>query len=371
MFQKNNINLYPASKIGMSALDKFTGVHLGENDTSEFDWSNNLEEKIVEFDLQCVRMNKNGISTTSDVLDDILNKLVSAPVSKKRNELLTVLYKIIGKTRDIHGGKGEYALAYMMVWKWYKYFPDLAMTALMMFVIVELKEPYGSWKDMKYFCKYVYDCTGDQTHPLIEFCIDGMNQNLRIDDDIYNGSSENKQLSLVSKWIPREESAKFGFLYTGLAVKYFPQYYSSAITDESKIKAVKKCKTQYRAICSKLNRYIDTVQIKQTAHMWAKIDHSKTTSTTMMKQRAAFLNLNLKKREYCCLDQDRVDCAENLKLYMETLKRDGKEVSCSGYYDTIPQMFCEVTPYNMLIKSLNNERYLPLEKIITDYLVPL
>jgi hypothetical protein len=322
----------------ISALDSFTPSVpcIGENGHSELDWSNDLQEKIVHFDFQCVRTDAAGISNLASILDDILSQLSTMAASTERNALLVTLFKIIGKTRDIEGGKGEYALSYMMIWTWHKYFPILATTALQLFVVDpksvdetnDSQEPYGSWKDMKYFCKYVLDNGGTMAHPLIEYCLKQINKTLKQDSETYSKAQDGAQpLSLVAKWIPRQDSNKFGFLYDALATNYYPEFISSAKTDASKTKALKKCKTQYRILCSTLNRHLDTVQIKQASKNWAAIDHAKTTSITMAKQRRAFLNMkkgtdSTQRSE----EEDRVQCAENLRAYLESLKNQGKEV---------------------------------------------
>jgi hypothetical protein len=312
------------------ALDCFTPIRTGENNHAELDWSNEIQEKIVQFDFQCVRTDSNGVRNLSYILDYLLLK-IEEYTGEKRNEYLLTLYKIIGKTRDIEGGKGEYSLAYMMIWVWYHHFPNLAETALKLFVMDpkdldgtnESQVPYGSWKDIKYFCKYMLEEQKEFIdHPLIQSCISGINSYLRRDNDILqNGGSP----SLAAKWVPREDSKKFGFLYDALAANYFPEFIASAKTDTSKIKALKKCRTQYRILCSKLNKHLDTVQIKQTANIWADIDHSKTTSITMAKQRKAFLNQK-KDGQQRSENHDRVQCAENLRDYLKLLKTQGKEV---------------------------------------------
>lgn len=315
----------------INALDSHIPIRAGENNHSEFNWSKDLQEKIVQFDFQCVRTDNEGILKLTEILDSILIELTTLRNPEKK-ELLITLYKIIGKTRDINGGKGEYAISYMMIFTWYKYFPDLATSALLLFVIDpneidssnDSVEPYGSWKDMKYFCKYVFDQTQDISHPLIQFCIETINIQLRDDDDAYNSQIE-RTMTLVAKWVPREESGKFGFLYKALATNYFPHYLASVKSDESKTRAIKKCKTQYRMICSKLNRHLDTVQIKQAGNCWAKIDHAKTTSLTMVKQRKAFMNITRVGKQRSELP-DRVKCAENLRAYFTTLTNKGKEM---------------------------------------------
>jgi hypothetical protein len=316
----------------VQALDSFAPIRIGENSHAELDWSNDVEEKIVQFDFQCVRTDSNGVKNLSYILDYLLLQ-IEKYTGEKRNEYLLTLYKIIGKTRDIEGGKGEYSLAYMMIWVWYNHFPVLAETVLKLFVMdpKDLDEtndsqvPYGSWKDIKYFCKYMLEEQKEfMDHPLIQSCISGINSYLRRDNEILR-SGGMMPISLAAKWVPREDSKKFGFLYDALAANYFPEFIASAKTDNSKLKALKKCRTQYRILCSNLNRRLDTVQIKQTANSWVSIDHSKTTSITMAKQRKAFLNQR-KNGQQRSEKPDRVQCAENLRNYLESLKTQGKEV---------------------------------------------
>jgi hypothetical protein len=323
-----------------AAMDSFCRAPVieGENGHAQLDWSKDIEDRLVQFDFQCVRTNADGVCALGMVLDGLLQNLgfpfQDQVLEAKRKYLLTLLFKIIAKTRDINGGKGEYMLSYMMLFVWYHGFPRLVEKAISLFVLSpkevdpsnEDQEPYGSWKDIKYMCKFVYDKTGDIDHPLIKFCIDLINTTLRQDSIAYQSTATNTKLSLVSKWIARESSGKFGFLYTALAKNYFPGFLATAKTPESVRKATLKCKTQYRTLCSMLNRHLDTVQIKQTAKNWAEIDHAKTTSVTMAKQRKAFLNQKPKGGEARSNDPDRIQCAENLKFYMESLKKEGKEV---------------------------------------------
>jgi hypothetical protein len=331
----------------ITALDNFTPLRSGENGHAELDWSNSIEEKIVQFDFQCIRTDAAGIKSLEVILDDLLRDLSVSKSNRldeeKRIELLVMLLKLVGFTRDINGGKGEYTLSYMMITVWHKYFPQLALSALQFFVMdprdvfasLDSQEPYGSWKDMKYFCKYVLENGGTMAHPLIMSCIEGININLRIDDAAYSNSSSleaKKGLTLVSKWIPREGSKKFGFLFDALATNYFPRYMESAnfvpesFRELTKKRALDKCRTDYRKLCSKLNKHLDTVQIKQCGGAWATINHAKTTSITMAKQRKAFLNKKVGKNEQRSENPDRIECADNLRTYLESLKKEGKEV---------------------------------------------
>lgn len=311
----------------------------------ELAWSNTIQEKITQFESECIRTSDAGIAFLSTMLNDILIEL-SNPRSndleeKERKDLLVLLFKTIGQTRDIHGGKGEYVISYMMIWTWYQYFPVMAELALALFVFppscVSISDnkrvvftnlssddtvlPYGSWKDIKYFCDYVRIASGSMSHHLIKICIIYANHQLKCDVYTYHDAENSTAtLSLVSKWIPREKS-KFGWLHKHMACDYFPQYMSTVVHGD-KVRAEKKCAAQYRMLYANLNRHLDTVQIKQTGKKWADIDHSKTTSITMVKQYNAFFNNNTMVRATAPDDPDRVQCAENLRNWFDSSKTE-------------------------------------------------
>lgn len=341
----------------IDSLDTVSTMQLGENNHVEHGWSNQIEEKIVQFDFQCVRTTPQGIGALEIVLDELLQELSTSHSNtekeSKRKQLLCILYKMIGKTRDVEGGKGEYAISYMMIWKWHQYFPKLAELALALFVFEPCRvpehvinysdtlkqidrSPYGSWKDIKYLCNYLREkCAADnpvQDHPIFRRCIEYINIQLRRDAELYESAhpeASKTKLSLVSKWIPRESSKKFGWFTNFLAKDYFKEFLVTVnqANPTSLRRAEQKCLTRYRILCATLNRHIDTVQIKQAGCRWADIDHSKTTSITMQKNRRAFMNLSVVSPHVVrSVDPDRVQCAKNLQTYLQNLVKSGKEV---------------------------------------------
>ena len=107
-------------------------------------------------------------------------------------QYMIYLYKMIGYTRDVYYGKGEQDLTYMMIYVWYQYFPLPALHMLNMlphFLDIESKEnlPYGSWKDMGRFCKFVrhFSKLGDKD-PLIEHAIGLLNHQIDVDFRTWN-----------------------------------------------------------------------------------------------------------------------------------------------------------------------------------------
>jgi hypothetical protein len=321
----------------INSLDNYTPFQVGENGHDEYGWSNSIQEKILQLSFQVIRTDDAGVSSLSIILYDLLSSL-KEKVETEEKELakgyLSILYRMIGQTRDIVSGKGECILSYMMIYTWNKFYPSLAQFALKCFVTHENKavHQYGSWKDLKYFCKYCKSKGDLNDSPLIQYAVTLINEQLRKDNLHY---ALNKEISLVAKWVPREKSS-FGWLYQALATDYFSIFLSSANTNDRRIKATLKCKTEYRKLLSMLNKKIDTTQIKQCNQDWKNIDFNKVTSVTLTKQKKAFLNVN-KNGEIRRPDSvDRITCADNLNEHIQKAVRGevemkGKRVSMADF----------------------------------------
>ena len=309
----------------LTALDNFTPSQIGENGHSEFTWSNSIREKILQLSFQLTRCkDDNQIQNLSKIADQILSQLAT---DYKINKILkaeyigymSIMFKLVGQTRDIIDGKGEYTLAYMLLAVWYKHHPTLALYAFKCFVLdpVGSEHPYGSWKDVKYMIKYMrQNLTGQE---LVLYAISLMNTQIRQD-------SVAELPSLAAKWAPREKSSHSN-LFGHLAVDYFADYISSAKTDQAQQKALTKAKMDYRKVISTLNKTLDTVQIKQCSLAWSEIDPCKQTSITMHKQKKAFLN-KTKKGDQRSYSDDRISCAEKFEEF--AAKAEKGEVEIKG-----------------------------------------
>jgi len=303
----------------ISALDNYTPSQFGENGHVEYGWSNSIQEKILQFSFQVTRTNDVGVQNLQKILKDILkalsdiiNQNASLPEREIAKGYLSILYRMIGHTRDIVDGKGEYNITYMMIHTWYEFYPQLACFALQCLVDLGDKKlhQYGSWKDIKYFCEYCKNRGCDTNHPLIQHSI--MLINKQIKTDYASMISNDTDFSLAAKWAPREKSS-FGWLYYSLATDYFAEFLVTANTEEKERKAILKCKTEYRKVLSALNRRIDTLQIKQCNGSWSSIDFDKVTSISLSKQKKAFLNINKNGEVRRPSDNDRIECADNFK----------------------------------------------------------
>jgi hypothetical protein len=317
----------------INALDNYTPVEIGENGHAQYSWSNDLQERIVQLSFQLTRTSVYGMNVLKKQLHEIIAELKhnidrnsSSEIDKSHSKsMLCLVYKMIGQTRDIVDGKGERDLSYMMIYTWYFFYPDLALYALLCFVDVndETVHPYGSWKDIKYFCDYCKKQGETINFPLIQNAIKMCNFQLRQDADALHSGKD--RISLVSKWLPREQSS-FGWLYQSFATDYFNNYLISANTREQKRSATLKCKTDYRKLMSLLNNHLDTTQIKMCDRKWAEVNFHNVTSITMSKQQKAFFNTT-KEFKQRSTDIDRITCANNLKSHLEKITSGGGEIN--------------------------------------------
>lgn len=323
----------------VNALDMSTPTQLGEKEHLEYGWSSDLREKIVQFSFQMTRVSSTeAIDSLANQLDNILRNVISSYKSNKilfaeYQEYIITAYKIIGHTRDVISGKGEYELAYMQIVVWYNYFPEMAIYALSKFVTFDNNEhPYGSWKDIKYFARYCKNKGLNTDHPLMQSAFSLINTQIKTDI-----TASKKTLS--GKWSPREGSNRFGWIFNELAYLYFSHYLETAKTPEQLFKAKNKCKMEFRKINSSHNKILDTVQIKQCADEWDAIDHSKTTSITLAKQKKAFLNITKDGIHQRSEKENRVQCAKNFKEYIQ--KGIDGEVKLKGRHLGMDQFVIE------------------------------
>jgi len=293
-------------------------------------WSEaEIQEQIVQLFFQLVRTSDDSVlqQKFTDLLKNIQS--LDEPDSEK---YISIMLRVVCQTRDIVDGKGEYSLAYMMLHTLYDFFPQHALTILEKFVHIEagklyseshkVTQPYGSWKDLKYIATYCKK-TRTEDHQIIQKCIELINSQI-LKDTVNENDAE---LSLCAKWTPREGSKKHGWLFKRLAIDFYKEvtFMKTAQTAGSNQRANKKCYTKYRKTIADLNRKLDTVQIKQCGNTWANIDHNKTTSITLSRNKKAFLNLT-KKGEMRSPCADRMKCAINFQAYIKNQIKSEKEV---------------------------------------------
>uniref|UniRef100_A0A6C0BUV8 DUF7788 domain-containing protein n=1 Tax=viral metagenome TaxID=1070528 RepID=A0A6C0BUV8_9ZZZZ len=345
----------PLSSPSSSQKPKIFTKQIGKNGHDEYGWSEYTKEKIVQLNYQLVRTYKSAeIAHLADILYNIIKDLQDGLENGKLlpeefQEQIVMLYKLVAYTRDIIDGKGEYMLAYMQILVWYGFYPRLAEFLLKTCVIMPTtskQHPYGSWKDMKYFCNYCKQETGDKNHPLIQYAIELTNQQLAKD-------TENDKITLVAKWIPREKQPAFSWLFKKMAHAYFKEYLTTCINDDAsqEKRAKNKCEMDYRKLISHLNRRLDTTQIKQCENKWSQIEPSNITSQTLFKQRKAFLNIPHKKsvgasekKTMRKTTKDRLYCRNNIMKYIESGIKKTSHIQLNEYVKSAIQIIEQNNP---------------------------
>jgi hypothetical protein len=305
-----------------NALDNYTPSQIGENGHSEYSWSNSIQESILQLSFQLTRCDKDRIDILEQIADQILCRLANAYKTNKIEKAeyigyMSIMFKLVGQTRDMIEGKGEYTLAYMLLSVWYRHHPSLACFAFQYFVLSSDASihPYGSWKDIKYMIAYMKQRnTGED---LISFAIKLLNTQLK--EDI---TSETP--SLAGKWAPREKSAHSA-LFSELAFDFYSDYIDSAKSSDVFRRAETKAKMDYRKLLSALNNKLRTVQVMQCANTWSKIEPDKQTSITMHKQKSAFLNKTKHGKQRSELD-DRILCAKKFEEYAQKAAKGEVEI---------------------------------------------
>lgn len=298
-------------------------TQIGKNGTTEYTFSNeNMEEKFCQLFFQLLRTDETQSIEFqfNELIQECKKRHSIHPEFLNNEDILKYTFKMIGHTRDIINGKGEYSLTYMMIYVLYSHFPGLALKAIDSLVYFNKDRtkhihPYGSWKDLKYLSYYVFQKTKDKNHPIIEYCCKLYTYQLLVDVK-YVKLNKPKMVSLASKWCPREKS-KYRFLFTKIAELYNPLYLISAKKTKNTTtihKALKKTKKECRKILSSLNSYIDTTQVKMCNHKWSSIQFNKVSSNTIYKNNKAFLNTKQSK------DKDRIECSNHLKQYIYDCK---------------------------------------------------
>ena len=288
-----------------------------------------IQTRILNFFYSCSRQQQHSLDNFTHSFNDLFSFIhTNIHIHSIKEKYIQILFCLTCYVRD-KKGKGERDLSYRMIEVFHRHYPELAKQLIGRCVGFDenqtiYKRPYGSWKDIKYFCNFIYTGSENPVDPLIEYCIELVSKQLQMDIAAYevmqSGSGdEAAKISLCAKWIPREKSNKFGWLFRQIAVRHIPTYYLTAKSQESAEKAYRKTFAEFSKILSRLNRQLDTLQIQMCAKNWAEIRQSNVPYYARFKHKWAFLN----KAEY--IEPDRIQCAENFQeTYQESHRRIGK-----------------------------------------------
>ena len=327
----------------VAALDTHTPLQLGEKGHVEHGWSNDIQERIIQLSFQITRTTPEGVSELGETfyniafpLRNVLEKDAATAADggvsptlhvqqEKASELVDVLRRMVLQTRDIEGGKGEWALGRELLRQWYRIYPQEALKMIKYYVqplpLADTSHPFGSWKDIK----FLWRVFGGERCPaeVLGFMVTLVNTQLR--QDLTSAAP-----SLAARWISRENGSKkdavpFKPFFQALAEDYFKHYLTTARTPEKMVAAKRKAYMDYRKkVLVPLNKKLRTPQMKQCAGQWAEIDYKKdVTSVTLRKQTKAFLNQKKDGTERTTVD-DRIVAAANFQEFVDGAVKSGE-----------------------------------------------
>lgn len=350
-------------------------IKLGENNKPEYVWSNILQEKILQFSYQLVR------TSNRDDLNQKHREILHEIFEKNDKEMINLMFKMIAHTRDIVKGKGEYNLSYMMLFNWCKYNVNEVKKMILYMVSSNfLETPYGSWKDIKYFLDYCrkeqynVDAEWNQNIDLVrKFAISLVNMQIYTDNKMLK---EGLNISLCAKWVPRENK-KFGNQFGLYAADYYREQMNFAEDKELTPPQMSYAKMTYRKLLTRLNRSLDTAQIKMCKKQWSLLIFNRLTSITLDKQKYAlmFEDKNNKLREdyedNYSDKQDRMECRRRFiewKNTQTTLK--GTTVDMFSFVKSAIQLIAHPSPdiIDVLNKQWNGSEIMKGEM---DFMIPM
>jgi hypothetical protein len=184
--------------------------------------------------------------------------------SLKENFVYTIKWLFF--LRDIRGGLGERDSFVSLFKILYENYPETAVS------LIDLIAEYGRWKD-------VVDIAFSGNKSLKLECCRVIKEQLR--QDLHN-YTENKPISLLSKWMPSINASK-----------------KSRIQALDIIKSLDIKNNEYRKMLSKLRKYIDVTEVKTCGNRWGEIDYNKVSSNANLRYSDAFLRHDeTRRREY-------------------------------------------------------------------------
>ena len=317
----------------ISALDRTSSMstpdiylqnkHYGENGTPQHGWGveatswtskTEAQSLITQLYFQLVRTNDH-----SDLEEKMFYLLKHLNWNEHRDEL-TQLFRLTMHVRDIESGKGEWSLAYMMTWIWSKtQHQEFAKIIVRSFVINDSdKHPMGSWKDIKFMCKYLTEKEG-RDYWLINFMIQRSVEVVMEEWDNLQNDPTNYKPSLVGRWMPREKQKQYKWIHKKMAAIAFPEFVVKPINgwrDGNQYKsALLKQKIHWNKVIVSLSKATDTPQIKMSGKNWSGLKFNNIPSICLKKNSNAIRNKD-KKGQQRSLDDDRISCANNFTLHI-------------------------------------------------------
>ena len=253
----------------------------------------------------------------SQLMDSVLQEAKSAGGTFESSAIAD-LFVTWGHCRDRNDGKGERMVSYHMFLWFHEHFPQTT------FELLSHYPELGYWKDLSQLYLLAHQTKSGPNWDAFKRNIVSSFTNQLIQDthelDLHPHSTN---VSLCAKYVPKEGRSfdKKTKITKNIAAQLYPDLFKSDFR-----KAMKK----FRSLYTRLNRHIDTVEIKECSGRWSEINFNRVPGRALNIKRKAFLNLvNGKGDELRHPDSvDRMKCRENFQTHLN--KAINGEVKIKG-----------------------------------------
>lgn len=254
-------------------MDSHSTKQSGENGSVEYTVEG-VEDPRVALFTSLVR----GLS--SDRLHDLSRKVLDK--SEEDSQVFVDWVVMAFQTRNVRGGKGEKRLFLHYFFELYKVIP---LTTIKLLPLIPL---FGYYKDLLAILEMAAPYN-DELHmnlkrEIIKILADQVKEDHQ---ELLRAKADDTtpKLSLVAKWVPRENKyfarGANRWIFVDLVKQIFPEKHGFA---------------KYRKVISELNRELHTPEVYMCARKYEEINFSRVASLCMKRFRKAFLNEKLKQR---------------------------------------------------------------------------
>jgi len=269
-------------------------------------------------------------------LQNAIRNLFTESNTHQTHQYQVDLFLMAFQTRDIRGGKGEKQLFYDMMEVLYELEPTT--TKNMMKHIPE----YGCWRDMwELMCR---------VPALTESILTVVKERFLFDRILLAAHSKEK-MSLLSKWLPRENSKT----YPGMAKQIVTALYPFITSEKGRM-------MMYRKEVSAMNHAIKTVEVNMCDKTWAAIIPDAVPGRCLKIHTKAFFNQKGTKIRYPD-SKDRMACREHFLEFTEDLRAGTKKAH--GAHVVMPHELIEKGLYYLTTKDehdINEGQWVSIRK---------
>ena len=284
-------------------------IKKGVNDADVY-----TEEGVGDYRVSLFTMLNRGLEQS--YIQDYTRKIYNHNVLDEMRDLFVMAFQ----TRDVRGGKGERRLFYHFIHALYQH--DKETVHQMLRLIPE----YGCWRDMWELLKDV---------PELETEIFRITHECFKDDLVKCHSDQKNKMSLLAKWLPRENSGT----YPGLARRLANRIYGFEGSERKRL-------VKYRKDVSMMNKALKTVEINMCDKSWTDIKPESVPGRCLKIHNKAFLNESIKKSYTGDLryptSEDRMECRKHFQEFVEALSKGETKAHGANV----------VMPHELVVKAL-------------------